>query len=138
NIKETDSLVFELWNYLQKDENYKNRTAMLVTNDHGRHVTGHKDGFASHGDSCEGCKHISLLALGPDFSKGRLVTEEYELVDIAPTVATLLHLNVAQFDNGKLIIPLLEKQKEEQISLDTQRKYNLMKANSDPTSFQGK
>ncbi len=122
SIQETDSLVYQLWKILQSDKVYQNNTAFLITNDHGRHVDGHKNGFVSHGDQCEGCKHISLLALGPDFSKDRLVTEEYELVDIAPTVAALLGLKVQEYDEGKQITPLLEKKKrEERISLEAMK-----------------
>lgn len=120
SIRETDSLVYELWEYLQKDAAYQDKTALLITNDHGRHVTGHKDGFVSHGDLCEGCKHISLLALGPHFTKGKLVAEEYELVDIAPTVAALLGLKVSQYDNSELILPLLEPENRKQISLEVE------------------
>ena len=65
SLHETDSLVYELWQYLQENSNYQDQTAFLVTNDHGRHKDGHKDGFVSHGDGCDGCRHISLLALGP-------------------------------------------------------------------------
>lgn len=113
SIEETDSLVYELWRYLQMDTVYQNKTALLITNDHGRHLPGHRDGFVSHGDLCEGCKHISLLALGPDFAKNKLITEEYELVDIAPTVAALLGIKIPTFDNSNLIIPLLERPDEE-------------------------
>ncbi len=108
SIRETDSLVFELWNYLQQDSFYKDKTALLVTNDHGRHSTGHRDGFVSHGDWCKGCKHISLLALGPDFAKGSIIADEYEQIDIAPTVGVLLGIPVPAYDGGKLIMPLLE------------------------------
>ena len=111
SIQETDSLVYQLWKHLQADAVYQDNTAFMITNDHGRHVTGHKNGFVSHGDQCEGCKHISLLALGPDFAENNLITEEYELVDIAPTVAALLQLQVPDFDNGELITPLLKKEK---------------------------
>lgn len=120
SIRETDSLVFELWQYLQQDDYYKGKTSLLITNDHGRHSTGHKDGFGAHGDNCEGCKHISLLALGPDFSKGKLVTEEYELIDIAPTIGGLLGFEVPAYDEATFILPLLEKDASNTFSLNKQ------------------
>ena len=47
-----------------------------------------------HGDSCEGCQKISLLALGPDFKKGSEIKSRYTLIDIAPTVARLLQFEM--------------------------------------------
>ena len=90
SIRSTDEYVGMIWNYLQSNDYYKNSTALLVTNDHGRHSEGVSTGFKDHGDRCEGCKHISLLALGPDFKKGVVVDAVYGQTDISPTVAELL------------------------------------------------
>jgi hypothetical protein len=93
-IQSTDKQALQLWNKIQSDPIYRNKTAMFITNDHGRHCDGHKDGFKSHGGGCECCQHISLTALGPDFEKGKVVTKSYELIDIATTTATILGLNM--------------------------------------------
>lgn len=104
-LQETDSLVNELWKYIQQDEHYKDKTALLITNDHGRHADGHKDGFISHGDKCSSCKHISLLALGPDFIPGAIITDKYHQADIPPTIARLLGFPMPAID-GSEITPL--------------------------------
>ena len=93
SIKETDRYVDSIWNFIQKNEFYKDKTTLLVTSDHGRHLDEISSGFFDHGDRCEGCRHIYLLALGPDFEKGKLVSKTYGQTDIAPTVATLLNFN---------------------------------------------
>lgn len=93
-IKSTDRQALELWNMIQSHPDYKDKTALFITNDHGRHCDGHKDGFKSHGGGCKCCRHISLLALGPDFSAGKVVTKEYEMIDIAATSAQILGLNM--------------------------------------------
>lgn len=85
-IVETDSLLYELVNYLDQHDYYANTTSIIVTNDHGRHLDGIRDGFVSHGDHCRGCTHINFLGLGPDFHRGHKIFEPYELVDIAPTI----------------------------------------------------
>jgi len=103
-IQSTDIYVKEIWNYLQTVENYRNKTTLLITNDHGRHLDGIQNGFISHGDRCEGCKHISLLALGPDLLKGSIVTQHFGQIDLAPTIARLL--NFPWEGEGKEIIPL--------------------------------
>lgn len=106
-IERTDEYAFKLWEYIQNDEYYKDNTTLIITNDHGRHLDGHKDGFVSHGDGCEGCRQMYMVALGPDFEKGKVVTEEYEQIDISATVAELLHFRMPTTD-GKVIAPLFE------------------------------
>ena len=100
SVQETDSLVYELWQFLQQDEHYRNKTALLITNDHGRHANTHKDGFVSH------CRHISLLALGPDFKKGVDIKDAYEQIDLVPTIGQLLGIPLPE-QEGKPILPLL-------------------------------
>ncbi len=90
-IQETDRYVADLWEFIQTDTFYQDRTMLLVTNDHGRHLDGIGRGFVDHGDHCEGCRHIALLALGPGLSAGSIVGSHYEQIDIAPTIATLLN-----------------------------------------------
>ncbi|MBI3237830.1 MAG: sulfatase, partial [Flavobacteriia bacterium] len=51
---------------------------------------GRRTGFVNHGDGCEGCRHISLLAIGPDFKKDVIVSEAGELIDLSKTISQLL------------------------------------------------
>ena len=96
----------KLWEFIQNDPYYKDNTTLLITNDHGRHPDGHKEGFKEHGDNCDGCKQIYLLALGPDFKQNVVITEEYEQIDLSVTVAKLLNFTIPT-SKGRLIAPLL-------------------------------
>ena len=89
-IKNSDAYALELWNRIQENEVMKDKTTLIITNDHGRNEDGHKDGFISHGDGSEGNRHIFLLGLGPDFKSNYVVEKQRELIDIAPTIAHLL------------------------------------------------
>lgn len=91
-LKMSDNYTYKIWQFLQSDATYKNNTTVFITNDHGRHLDTVADGFQSHGDDCEGCKHIMLFATGPDFKKNAIVTKHYGLVDINATIAELLGL----------------------------------------------
>jgi hypothetical protein len=104
-IKSGDKYVFDLWNEIQRNPLMKDKTTLIVTNDHGRHLDGQKDGFVSHGDRCEGCRKIFMLALGPDTPKGKIVEKEAELIDIPITVAEFLGFKMLQGD-GKLLSEL--------------------------------
>lgn len=107
-IKTTDQLVMNLWNFIQNDELMKDKTTMFVTNDHGRHLDGHKDGFVNHGDNCEGCRSIYLVAIGPDFKTNVSLPNEYELIDISKTVAELLHFEFP-VSEGKVMTDLFKQ-----------------------------
>ena len=92
-ISASDEYVGKLWNFIQKDSIYKDKTALFITNDHGRHTHGGSGDFISHGDECEGCQHISLLTLGPDFAKGKIVDTKYNQTDISATIAAIFNFN---------------------------------------------
>jgi hypothetical protein len=89
-IRHQDELLAKLWGKIQSDPNYRDRTALFLTNDHGYHLDGIHEGFAEHGDSCEGCRHIMLLAIGPDIKKGAVVEKPAYQTDLAPTIGELL------------------------------------------------
>ena len=89
-IEETDKLMFDLIRYLDASVHYSDRTAVFMTNDHGRHLDGIKDGYVSHGDHCRGCTHINFMAYGPDFRSNTICDKSAETIDILPTVGEIL------------------------------------------------
>lgn len=89
-IEETDQYVGELWDFIQGHAHYRDKTLLLITTDHGRHLDGIGSGFVGHGDGCPGCRHIYLLAIGPGVPQGEQVSLHYNQTDIAPTVAHVL------------------------------------------------
>jgi hypothetical protein len=89
-LRNADSLVYQIWNLVQNDPVMAGKTTLFVTNDHGRHLDGVNGGFSSHGDGCLGCRHILLLAIGPDTPAGLADTTTRQQIDIAPTVGNLL------------------------------------------------
>jgi hypothetical protein len=88
-ISDADEIVYELWNRIQSDPDYRDQTTLLVTTDHGRHDDDH-GGFLGHGDNCEGCKRLFLLAIGPDIEAGVEFSEFRQQTDICPTVGELM------------------------------------------------
>jgi hypothetical protein len=88
-IEDCDRLLGAMWTAIQADSELRDQTDLFITNDHGRHLDGHLDGFVSHGDDCDGCRHISLLAIGPDIPKGVTIPTRRRQIDLAATVAWL-------------------------------------------------
>lgn len=106
-IRDTDEYAAQLWKLIQSIPEFKNQTALFITNDHGRHIDGRLDGFISHGDECSGCRHISLLAMGPDFKKGKELDTPAGQIDIAVTVAEILGLKIPN-SPGRVLTELWE------------------------------
>lgn len=101
-LKDCDQYVYDFWKMIQKHPLMKEKTSLFITNDHGRHLDGRKDGFVSHGDKCMGCKHISLLAIGPDFKKNVIISKERELIDISKTISFMMKFEMPTSE-GKLM-----------------------------------
>lgn len=93
-LQKTDNTALNVWNFIQNDSIYKDNTTLIITNDHGRHTEGHKNGFVNHGDNCDGCRTIYMIGLGPDFKKGKIVNGGYDQLDISATIAEMLHFTM--------------------------------------------
>jgi bisphosphoglycerate-independent phosphoglycerate mutase (AlkP superfamily) len=85
-LTNADRLIYQLWQKIQSDPYYKNKTTLFVTNDHGRHT----DNFKDHGDNCDGCEHIMLLAIGKNIPQGQMNSDLHQQIDIACTVGKIL------------------------------------------------
>lgn len=95
---QADSLISNLWTYIQRDEFYKDKTTLFITTDHGR---GLGINWFTHG-SHHGLAHadeIWFAVAGPDTqSTGEQNgTKQFYQNQFAKTMAALLGLN---FDTG--------------------------------------
>ena len=106
-IRKTDQYVGIIWNYLQNSAVYKDKTTLIVTNDHGRHLNGIAEGYSGHGDDCPGCRHIEFFALSPDFKSNTQLSIGYDQLDISATIAELLHFPFYT-GKGKLMAELFK------------------------------
>jgi hypothetical protein len=113
-LQRADSIVNALWNLIQTDQSYKDKTTLIVTNDHGRHTTD----FRSHGDGCDGCRHITMLIIGPDTPIDKIDSTRQTQIDIAPSLAQLLKfhtlLATGTIIPSAFIIPGMEAYRMEQ------------------------
>jgi hypothetical protein len=93
-LRSVDSLLGVLRDQVEADPVLKGRTTLIITNDHGRHRDDVADGFVGHGDSCDGCRHIMCLVVGPDTPAGAVDSTRWGQTDIAPTVGSLLGISM--------------------------------------------
>ena len=86
---QVDKWLEELWSFVQTNPLYKNKTALLITVDHGR---GEVDEWTSHGKEVPGADQIWFAVLGPGLpAKGEAKTgmQLYQQ-QLAQTIAHLL------------------------------------------------
>lgn len=103
-IARVDSLVWELWaHHIQADPLYKDKTTMIVLSEHGRHDYD----FQWHGDDCMGCRRLPFLVLGPDTKRDCIVSTRGDIIDVAPTIATLLGFSMP-LSRGRVLREMLE------------------------------
>lgn len=86
-----DKWINDIWNYIQTDPKYKNKTALFITTDHGRGDVVKKE-WTSHGNKIQDCSEIWMAVMGPDIkSKGEIKTnEQFYQKQFAQTIASIL------------------------------------------------
>lgn len=100
-----DRFIEDLWNFIQSDPQYKDKTTLIITCDHGR---GHKRPgmWRHHGGFILDADQIWLAAIGPDIPANGEVKggNKYYQNQIAQTVAHLLGKTYT--DNHKIGEPI--------------------------------
>ncbi len=86
-----DQWLKDLWNYIQSDPTYKNKTALLITVDHGRGDKIKKE-WTSHGEAVADAHEIWFAVMGPGLpAKGEVKTPmQLYQKQFAQTIASLL------------------------------------------------
>ena len=89
--RQFDSWVKDLWDYVQAQPQYRNKTALFITSDHGR---GDKDKeqWTSHGAAIEGANEIWFAVISPTVKPKGEVKENLQLYQnqFAQTIASFL------------------------------------------------
>ena len=63
--RQVDAWIKEIWEFVQSDPQYKNKTTILVTTDHGRGTTA-SGKWTSHGVSVDDAEQIWFAIMGPN------------------------------------------------------------------------
>jgi hypothetical protein len=107
-IRRTDRLCAELWDEVQQNPEYKDRTTVLILPDFGRDGDGDSggNGFQHHRTGSASARTTWMMALGPGVRQGSIVHRQIESIDVTPTVARLFGLD-ARLAQGKPIPELL-------------------------------
>jgi hypothetical protein len=84
-----DRFLAETWGRVQKDPQYKGRTTLIVTTDHGR--GGTRVDWTDHGKNVPGAEFVWIAVMGPDTpARGDRENVEVTQSQIAATIAALV------------------------------------------------
>jgi hypothetical protein len=90
----TDQMIQELWTWIQSTEQYKDKTTLIITTDHGR-GRGTKNSWKKHNRLAPGSYQMWFAVIGPDTPPiGEIkVAGKYYQKQIAKTAAAFLGLD---------------------------------------------
>jgi len=89
--KQVDAWIREFWDHIQRDPQYRDRTALLITTDHGRGDLN-KEQWTDHGQKVSDASEIWFAILSPSIqAKGEMANRaQYFQKQFAQTIAMLL------------------------------------------------
>ncbi len=91
-IRRTDRLCGEIWNFIQSEPEYKDRTSLLILPDFGRDsdFNASCNGFQHHRSGDAMSRTTWMMALGPHIRQNTIVGRPLESLDLVPTIGALL------------------------------------------------
>jgi hypothetical protein len=103
-IKRTDRLCAELWQAIQKDPEYANKTTMFILPDFGRDsdIDSGGNGFQHHRTGDTISRTTWMMVLGPDVKQNVVIDRSVESTDLIPTLGAYFGFD-ARLSTGKRI-----------------------------------
>jgi hypothetical protein len=90
-IKTADRLAWQLWQEVQANPEYKDKTTMIILPEFGRDPDGSStNGFFNHRANEDSTRDTWMMALGVGIDKPQIVEKPIRHVDLCPTLAGLL------------------------------------------------
>ena len=106
-----DGMIADMWRTVQSMPEYKDKTTLIITCDHGR-GDKIKEQWRDHGQKVEDAGHIWIAVMGPDTKSGGEVKTMKPLYQkqLAPTIAALLgYTFVPDQGNAEPISTIIKK-----------------------------
>ncbi len=93
-----DHCLSRLWSELETIDEYRGKTSIIITSDHGRGRT--RSDWNSHGANVEGADETWIVVAGPNTPDRGVVAgpHDYTLANVAATLLRLMHLVPGDFN----------------------------------------
>ena len=88
-IRRNDAAIGELVAAIRGDETLRDSTAVVVLPEFGRDADLNSRRGLDHGDGSDDLRFVHGVAWGPDFKRGKVVTDDRRTIDVMPTIADL-------------------------------------------------
>lgn len=89
-IRQNDAAIGALWSAVLADPVLRDTTSLIVLPELGRDRRLNSRGGLDHGDGSDDLNYVAAVCWGPDFGRGRVVTEDVRAMDVCPSVCDLL------------------------------------------------
>lgn len=108
SAKQTDAYIKEIWDFIQSDPQYKDKTTLIIGTDHGRGTS--KTSWTGHGSSIHDAGEIWLAAIGPDTpATGEMKMKgQWQSAMVARTVFKLLGMEYPDEKAGPVINEIIK------------------------------
>jgi arylsulfatase A-like enzyme len=101
-IQKTDELTGRLWDEVQSNRNYRDKTTMIVVPELGRDGDMNAaNGFLNHRSGDPSCRNVWALAIGGNITKGE-TDRPVRHVDLCATAAELLEVPMTGMEGKPL------------------------------------
>jgi len=102
-ILNTDRLVYELWQEVESNPEYRGRTLMVVMPEFGRDPDGSStNGFFNHRSNDETLRAVWMMCLGDPVRRPQVIDRPVLHVDVCPTLARWLGCRATESVGGSL------------------------------------
>lgn len=110
SARQTDAYIREVWEFVQSDPQYRNKTTLVIMTDHGRGVYP-KVNWKSHSINTPNSDEIWLAAIGPDTPALGEVKQEgqFYAMNVARTLVELLGFQYPVKEAGAVLPVLMGK-----------------------------
>jgi len=107
-IQRCDRLCAELWQAIQKDSEYADKTTMFILPDFGRDsdIDSGGNGFQHHRTGDQTSRTTWMMVLGPGIRQNVVVDRPVDSTDLIPTLGSLLGFE-ARYSQGKPVAEVI-------------------------------
>jgi len=102
-IRNTDRLIYELWQQVQSNDEYRGNTLMVILPEFGRDPDGsNTNGFLNHRSNDDTCRRVWMMCLGHPLSRPQLIDRPVRQVDLCPSLAAWMGCRASESVGGTL------------------------------------
>ncbi|MBI3272888.1 MAG: hypothetical protein HYZ53_28125 [Planctomycetes bacterium] len=89
-IRRNDEEIGALWDAVQNDPDLKDKTAIFIIPEFGRDKDLNQRNGLDHGDGSDDLRKVALVAAAPEFKKNAVMKQDFQTIDVCPTMCQLL------------------------------------------------